>query len=272
MEHLGQIFVVIQDLITRFGLNVIAAIAILLAGQWFANLMQRLARRILSRANVDPTFSSFAITLTYYVVLGLAVISALNRLGVQTASLVAVLGAGSLAVGLALQGSLSNFAAGVLILIFRPFNVGDLVESGDVWGYVDGIQILTTTIVTFDNKLVVIPNASLTQGNIVNYSVRGKLRVDMVIGVAYDSDIDQVKRVISQTLSDDPLILKDPKPTVAVLELADSSVNFAVWPWADPDNYWDVYLNTHEQIKKSLDAAGITIPFPQRDVHLFQNN
>ncbi len=272
MQDIDNFIEVLLELITRFGLNIIAAIAIFFIGQWAAKIMSRLVRRLVSKANVDPTLGSFIVTLTYYVVVIFAVIAALNRLGIQTASLIAVLGAAGLAVGLALQGSLSNFAAGVLIITFRPFNIGDLIEAAGVLGNVKDIQLFTTTLTTPDNKLVIVPNSSLTSGNIINYTVTGKLRVDAVIGVSYDSDIDQVKQVISEVLNKDPFVLKDPEPTVAVLELADSSVNFAVRPWAKPEDYWTVYFNTYENIKKRLDAEGITIPFPQRDVHMFQSN
>ncbi|NJN22583.1 MAG: mechanosensitive ion channel [Leptolyngbya sp. RL_3_1] len=260
---------ILQDLLTRFGLNAIAAIAIFLIGRWAAQLVRRIIRRVMVKAKMDPTLTSFVIALSYYGVLTMAVIAALNRLGIQTASLVAVLGAAGLAIGLALQGSLSNFASGALIIIFRPFNVGDLIEGGGVFGRVEDIDVLTTALVTLDNKRVTIPNAKLTGNNIVNYSALGKLRVDTVIGVSYGADIDRVKAAIADTLSQDPLVLKNPQPTVAVMELADSSVKFAVRPWAHPDHYWQVYFNTQEAVKKRLDAEGIVIPFPQRDVHVF---
>ena len=269
---LNNYLVVIQDLITRFGLNLLAAIVIFFIGQWIAAFVRRLVRRLMSKANIDSTLTSFVGNLAYYGVVAFAVIAALNRLGVQTASLIAILGAAGLAVGLALQGSLANFAAGVLIIIFRPFNVGDLIEAADILGEVLEMQLFTTTLATLDNKQVIVPNSSLTGGNIINYTVRGKLRVDTVIGVAYEADIDQVRQVISEVLECDPLVLKDPSPTIAVMELGDSSVNFAVRPWTKPENYWSVYFNIHENVKKRLDAAGISIPFPQRDVHLIQNN
>ncbi|MEM8603749.1 MAG: mechanosensitive ion channel domain-containing protein [Cyanobacteria bacterium P01_H01_bin.121] len=272
MQDLSTFLEVGQDLITRFGLNIIAAIVIFLLGQWVAGFAKRLVRRLMSKSQVDPTLISFGSTLTHYGILVFAVVAALNRLGVQTASLIAIVGAAGLAVGLALQGSLSNFAAGTLIVMFRPFNVGDLIEAAGVLGSVEEIQLFTTAVITLDNKRVIIPNSSLTADNIANYTSTGKLRVDTVIGVAYDADIDQVKQVIADTLQSDPLVLSDPEPTVAVLELADSSVNFAVRPWAKPEDYWSVYFNTYENVKKRLDAEGITIPFPQRDVHLLQSN
>jgi small conductance mechanosensitive channel len=272
MLEIDEYIEILRDLVTRFGLNAIAALAIFLIGRWAAQLVRRIIRRVMVKAKMDPTLTSFVIALSYYGVLATAVIAALNRLGIQTASLIAVLGAAGLAIGLALQGSLANFASGALIIIFRPFNVGDLIEGGGVFGRVEDIDVLTTVLVTLDNKRVTIPNAKLTGDNIVNHSALGKLRVDTVISVAYDADIDQVKAAIADTLAQDPLVLKDPQPTVAVMELADSSVNFAVRPWAHPDHYWQVYFNTQEAVKKRLDAEGITIPFPQRDVHIFSNN
>ena len=272
MQDINKFIEVLQDLITRFGLNIIAAIAIFLIGQWAAKLISKFVRRLVVKANIDATLGSFLVTLSYYILITFTIIAALNRLGVQTASLIAVLGAAGLAIGLALQGSLANFASGVLIIIFRPFNLGDLIEAAGVLGKVKEIQLFTTALTTLDNKLVIVPNSSLTGGNIINYTVTGKLRVDTVIGVSYDSDIDHVKRVIAEVLNNDPLVLKYPKPTVAVLELADSSVNFAVRPWAKPEDYWTVYINTYENVKKRMDAEGITIPFPQRDVHMFQSN
>lgn len=272
MEDISTILTVVEDLVARFGLNLIAAIAILAVGTWLARLIRRFVRRVATKSNLDPTLISFLGTLVYYGVFGFSLIASLNRLGVQTASIVAVLGAAGLAIGLALQGSLANFAAGVLLIIFRRFKVGDLVEGAGVFGRVEEIHLFTTAIVTLDNKTVIIPNASLTSGNITNYSTRGLLRVDMVVGVAYEADIDQVKRVLLEVLRQDDRVLSDPAPVVAVLELADSSVNFAVRPWVRPEHYIPIQLSFYEQAKKRLDAEGISIPFPQRDVHLFQHS
>ena len=272
MEDINTFIEVLQELVTRFGINVIAAIAIFFIGRLLAKFMRRLVLRIMRKGNVDHTLTSFVGSLIYYSVIAFTVIAALNRVGVQTASLIAILGAAGLAIGLALQGSLANFSAGILIIIFGPFKVGDLIEAADVLGEVEDIQLFTTALITLDNKRVIVPNSNIMGGNIINYTVKGKLRVDTVIGVSYDSDIDHVKRVIFETLNHDPLVLHDPEPTVAVMELADSSVNFAVRPWTRPENYWDVYFNTYENVKKRLDLEGISIPFPQRDVRLFQNN
>jgi small conductance mechanosensitive channel len=272
VQSLTEILNVVADLITRFGLNILAAIAILVIGNWIAELTRRFVRRVASKANIDATLTSFLNTLVYYGVLALAIIAALNRLGVQTASIIAILGAAGLAVGLALQGSLSNFAAGVLLIIFRRFRVGDLIEGAGVFGHVEEIQLITTSIVTPDNKTVIVPNANLTNDNITNYTLKGKIRVDTLVGVAYESDIDQVRQVILEALNADDRILHQPTPEVVLVELADSSLNFSVRPWVRPEHYIPVQPSIYEAVKKRLDQAGIVIPFPQRDIHLFQNN
>jgi small conductance mechanosensitive channel len=190
--------------------------------------------------------------------------------GIATTSFVAVLGAAGLAVGLALQGSLANFAGGVLILIFKPYNVGDLVEAQGHLGVVKEVQIFNTILLTPDNKRVIIPNGAVSNGSIVNYSAEGLLRVDLVIGIAYESDIPKAKEVLSKVMSDHQLVLAEPQSTVAVSELADSSVNLVVRPWCKASDYWQVYFDITEQAKVNLEDNGITIPFPQRDVHLFE--
>ncbi|NQZ58129.1 MAG: mechanosensitive ion channel, partial [Lentisphaeraceae bacterium] len=191
---------------------------------------------------------------------------------VLTAAMIAVIGAAGLAVGLALQGALSNFAAGVLIIFFRPFKVGDLIETGGSLGYVRLIELFTTTIVTLDNKTGVIPNSQLTSDKIVNYTETKELRMDLVFGVSYEADIDEVKEVCMQIMQEEELILKSPAPFVGVLEHGESSVNFAVRPYVDAAHYWDVHFIMHEKIKKAFDKRGISIPFPQRDVHIISND
>jgi small conductance mechanosensitive channel len=208
----------------------------------------------------------------YFILLLFIIIAALGHLGVQTASLVALLGAAGLAVGLALQGSLANFAAGILLIIFRPFKVEDLIEAAGVTGIVEKIEIFTTQLKTLDNKTIIIPNAKLTADNIINYTKKEIRRVDLVIGVSYEDNIDKVREVVTGVLNADERILDDPSPKVAVYEMADSSVNFVVRPWVKTADYWDVYFSVMENIKKGFDAQGITIPFPQRDVHLYSEN
>jgi small conductance mechanosensitive channel len=201
----------------------------------------------------------------------IVIIAALNQFGIQTASLIAIVGAAGLAIGLALQGSLANFAAGFLMLIFRPFKTGDYIEGAGTQGTVEEIHLFTIQLKTPDNKTVIIPNAKLMGDNIINYSAKDKRRVDLVIGVSYSDNLSKVRQVLEDVLSKDNRVLKDPAPTIAVMELGDNSVNFAVRPWAKTDDYWNVYFDLTEDIKKRFDAESISIPFPQRDVHLFEH-
>ena len=269
---LEQIITFIQENLVEFIQGIVAAILILLIGFWGAKFVRRIVKQLLVKWQVDATLVGFLGNLAYVTVCGFVILAALSSVGVQTASLVAIFGAAGLAIGLALQGSLSNFAAGVLMLFFRPFKVGDLIEAGGVTGFVEEIQLFTTTIVTPDNKFAIVPNAKITADNIVNYSTKPFIRLDMVFGVGYEADIDRVKSIIEDELSQDERIIKDPAPTVAILELGDSSVNFAVRPNVTVANYWGVYFDTHERLKKRFDKEGISIPFPQRDVHLYNAN
>ena len=258
----------VQEWVTLYGLKVVAAIAILVIGRWAAKGLRSVLRRMMERSRVDQALVSFVCSVSYVAIMAFVVIAALGQLGVQTASFVAVIGAAGLAVGLALQGSLANFAAGVLMIIFKPFKVGDYVEGAGVAGTVEAIGIFTTELKSPDNKKIIVPNAKITGDNIVNYTAKEMRRLDLVAGVSYGDDLDTVKRVLQDIVEKDERILKDPAPTIGVLELADSSVNFAVRPWVKTADYWDVYFATQESIKKRFDAEGISIPFPQQDVHL----
>lgn len=261
----------IYQLLTVYGLKVIAALAIFIFGRWVAKGVRKLVVRIMGKSGVDSTLTTFTANLTYIGLLAFIVIAALGQLGIQTTSFIAVIGAAGLAVGLALQGSLSNFAAGFLLIIFRPFKVGDLIEGAGVFGVVEAIHIFTTQLKTADNKTVIVPNAKLTDDNIVNWTVKGTRRVDMVFGIGYSDDIDKARSLIIEVMGQDDRILKDPGPQVAVSELADSSVNFVIRPWVKVEDYWGVYFDLTEKIKKTFDANDISIPFPQRDVHLYQH-
>ncbi|RME74250.1 MAG: mechanosensitive ion channel family protein [Chloroflexi bacterium] len=256
--------------IVGYGLRIVTALLILVIGWWLAGLAARVLRRGLQRAEIDPGVVSFTGHLVYWAVILFAGLAALSRLGIETTSIIAVLGAAGLAVGLALQGALSNFAAGVLILIFRPYRVGDLVEVAGATGVVSEIQIFNTVLVTPDNVTIIVPNTQATGGKIVNYSARGIRRVDMVFGIGYDDDIQKARQILLDILTSHPKVLEDPAPTVAVMELADSSVNFAVRPFVKVEDYWGVWFDVTEQVKLRFDQEGISIPFPQRDVHLFQ--
>ena len=262
----------IWELVTIYGIKVLAAIVIFIVGRWVAKAIRGLVKRMMRKAQMDETLLKFVGNLVYIALLAFIIIAALSQLGIQTTSFIAVLGAAGLAVGLALQGSLANFAAGFLMIVFRPFRVGDYIEGAGVAGTVEEIQIFTTTLVTPDNKTVIIPNASLTGDNIVNWTLKGTRRVDMVMGIGYDDDIDKAKQIMADILTQDERILKDPAPQIAMIELADSSVNFVVRPWAKASDYWGVYMSTTEKIKKAFDANGINIPFPQRDVHIYQHS
>ena len=261
----------VYQLLTVYGLKVLAALAIFIVGRWVAKGVRRLVERIMSKGKVDSTLVTFTANLAYIGLLAFVVIAALGQLGIQTTSFIAVLGAAGLAIGLALQGSLSNFAAGFLLIIFRPFKVGDLIEGAGVFGVVEAIQIFTTQLKTADNKTVIVPNAKLTDDNIVNWTVKGTRRVDMVFGIGYDDDIDKARSLMADIISGDKRILKDPAPQISVSELADSSVNFVVRPWVKVEDYWGVYFDLTEKIKKAFDANGVSIPFPQRDVHVYQH-
>lgn len=260
----------LQKLLTEYGWNVLGAIATLLIGWTLAKIARSILGKIMTRARVDETLVSFCSNLAYAALMIFVVVSALEKFGLKTTSFIAVLGAAGLAVGLALQGSLSNFASGVLMVIFKHFKVGDFIEAGGEAGIVLDIGIFNTIMRTGDNKRIIIPNAAVTGGNITNYSANDTRRIDLVAGVSYQDDLDKVRKVLEQILADDPRILPEPEPTIGVLELADSSVNFAVRPWVNTADYWPVYFNLNEQIKKRFDAEGISIPFPQRDIHMIQ--
>ncbi len=258
------------ELLTELGIALLTAAVILVLGRWIVKGVTRLVRRALQRYEVDVTLERFVCSLIYAILLTIVVIAAINQLGVQTTSLVAVVGAAGLAVGLALQGSLANFAAGVLIVLFRPYQAGDMIEAGGESGVVQEVQIFTTILNTLDNKRVVIPNSQVMAGCITNYTANKLRRVDLTAGVSYEDDLDKVKAVLQDVIAADERVVDDPEPTVAVFEMADSSVNFVVRPWVKSEEYWDVYFDLTEAIKKRFDKEGISIPFPQRDVHLYQ--
>ncbi|KQA26707.1 mechanosensitive ion channel protein [Vibrio metoecus] len=261
-----------SDLLVQYGVNVISAILILFIGNLVVKAVAGSVANVLKKKEMDKAVVEFIHGLVRYTLFIIVLIAALSRIGVQTASVVAVIGAAGLAVGLALQGSLSNFAAGVLIVAFRPFKSGDYVEIGGVAGSVDSIQIFQTVLKSPDNKMVVVPNSAVIGGAITNYSRHETRRVDMVIGVSYKSDLQKTKRILRETLEKDPRILKDPDIRIGVLALADSSINFVVRPWCKTADYWDVYFDSMQAIKEALDANGIEIPFPQMDVHLNKLN
>ncbi|HDY7430698.1 TPA: small-conductance mechanosensitive channel MscS [Vibrio vulnificus] len=257
-----------SDLLIQYGVNIISAIVILFIGNIIVKAVANSVSKVLNKKEMDKAVVEFIHGLVRYLLFVIVLIAALGRVGVETASVVAVIGAAGLAVGLALQGSLSNFAAGVLIVAFRPFKSGDYVEIGGVAGSVEAIQIFQTVLKTPDNKMVVVPNSGVIGGAITNYSRHATRRVDLMIGVSYKSDLKKTKQVIRETLEKDARILKEPDMTIGVVALADSSVNFVVRPWCKTEDYWNVYFDSMQAIKEALDANGIEIPFPQMDVHL----
>ena len=261
----------VYELLTIYGIRVVAAIIIFVVGRWVARGVSNLIKRVMNKSNTDETLVSFVGSLSYVTLLAFVIIAALNKLGIQTTSFIAILGAAGLAIGLALQGSLANFAAGVLMMIFKPFKVDDFIEGAGVAGTVEEIQIFTTQLKTPDNKTIIVPNAKMTGDNITNYTAKGTRRVDFVFGIGYEDDIDKAREVIERIINGDERVLKDPAPMVAVSELADSSVNFTARAWTAAGDYWSFYFDTTEKVKKQFDAEGISIPFPQRDVHVYEH-
>lgn len=261
----------LQTLGTNYGLAIIGALATLIIGIWISKRLANVTNTLLLKRNVDETLTKFLTSLIKIALITFVIISAVDQIGVKTTSFVAIIGAAGLAVGFALQGSLSNFASGVMLIIFKPIKVGDYIEAGGVAGSVEVIGIFVTTLVTPDNKVIFVPNSNITGGNIINYSAKDKRRVDMVFGIGYSDDIDKAKKTIEEVLNSDTRILKEPAPQIVVSELADSSVNFNVRPWVNSADYWGVYFDTTEAIKKKFDEQNISIPFPQRDVHMYNN-
>lgn len=247
------------------------ALVILLFGIWFANRLKKWALAWMARRAMDAMLGSFICSVMHILVVAVVIIAALSQLGIQTSSLVAVIGAAGLAVGLALQGSLSNFAAGVMIIAFRPFKVGDYIETSGVGGHVEGIQIFYTLLRTGDNKMVVVPNSTITGGTIINYTAMDTRRVDLEFGISYRDDVAKAKGILLEILQSEPRVLKDPVPLVAVGRLADSSVQIIARPWVRTEDYWDVWWNITENVKVRFEAAGITIPIPQREMHVYQH-
>jgi small conductance mechanosensitive channel len=263
-ELLGRVI----TLTTDWGLKVLGALVVLIIGRIVAKAVRKGVRRALERGKMDPTLVPFVSSLAYYLVMAFVLIAVLGMVGIETASMIAVLGAAGLAVGLALQGTMSNFASGVMLLIFRPFHKGDFIEAAGVAGSVDTVGIFTTTLNTPDNVRIVLPNGTVWGQTIKNYATNPTRRVDLVMGISYDDDIGTAMETINKVLDNEPRVLKDPAPTVAVSELADSSVNLVVRPWCTKEDYWGVYFDLTRALKEQLEGSGCSIPYPQTDVHL----
>ncbi len=258
----------LKELLAVYGLKVLAAIAIFLIGRAIAKVLKSGVAKTMRKGKSDPILISFTTNMLYAALLAFVIIAALGQIGIQTTSFIAILGAAGLAIGLALQGSLANFAAGVLMIIFRPFKQGDFIEGAGVAGVVEEVHIFNTIMRTGDNKTVIIPNGGLMNGNIINYSTKSTRRIDLVIGIGYDDDLKKAKQLLSDLMQTEPRILKNPEPTIGLLELGDSSVNFAVRPWVNSADYWGVHFDLLEAIKLRFDQEGISIPYPQQDLHL----
>ncbi len=256
------------ELAKEFGPKLITAILIYIIGSWIIKRIVKATGKVMSKSKYDESLQRFLLNLISWAFKVFLIIIVISRLGVDVTTFAAVIAAAGLAIGLALQGSLSNFAGGVLLMIFKPYRIGDLIEAQGVLGVVKEIEIFTTKLTTPENKLAIVPNGAMANGNIVNYTAEGKIRVDTVIGVGYGEDIKKTKEVLMHVLTSNSQVLHDPAPSVNVMELADSSVNFAVRPFCKPEDYWDVYFATYENCKLALDDAGIEIPYPhQVEIH-----
>lgn len=261
----GQGYEMILDYAPKLALAIIT----LLIGLWVIGLVGRLLKVSMEKSKVDPTLVPFISSLVGWILKLLLFISVASMIGIATTSFIAVLGAAGLAIGLALQGSLANFAGGVLIMIFKPYRVGDLIEAQGQLGTVKEVQIFNTILVNFENKQIIIPNGLMSNGTITNYSVEGLIRVDLTVGISYDADVEKAKSVLLDVMNNHSLVVNEPAPFVGVNGFGDSSVDLVVRPHCKPEDYWDVYFDINEQIKIALDSNNIAIPFPQRDVHLF---
>ena len=261
----------IQDGLTNYGPGLLGFLAILVIGWMTAKFLTGMIRKGMTRARVDETLIGFSSNIAHMGMMALVVISALGQLGVNTTSFAAIIAAAGLAIGFALQDSLGNFAAGVMLIVFRPFKSGDFVEAGGIAGIVENVQVFATVIRTGDNKQITVPNGSIMGGSITNYSAKPTRRIDMVFGIGYDDDIKQAKQILNDVVAADDRVLADPAPTIAVSEFADSSVNFIVRPWVNSADYWPVRFDITENVKLEFDKQGVSIPYPQTDVHVHQS-
>ena len=257
---------------SEYGLKVLAALLIFTIGKWGVKKITQLTKKLMEKAKVDKTLVEFSESVIYFMLLLIVIMASLNALGVNTTSFVAVLGAATLAIGLALQGSFSNIGAAVLIIIFRPFKVGDMIEAGGAVGTVSDINLFSTIISPVDNRTIIVPNAKIIGGNITNFSNKPTRRVDHVFGIGYGDDLKLAKETLMAIVEADSRVLADPAPFVAVSELADSSVNFVVRAWTLNEDYWGVYFDMIETVKLTFDEKGISIPYPQMDIHADKTN
>jgi small conductance mechanosensitive channel len=255
-----------------WGINIVMAIAIYIIGKFIVGILVNVFGKVMVRSKYDDMLIDFVKAIINAILMLFVIVASLDQLGVNTTSMVAILGAAGLAIGLSLQGSLQNFASGVMLLVFRPFKAGDFIDAGGEMGTVKTISIFTTMMTTPDNKQIIVPNGKIYGGNITNFSAHDTRRVDMIVGIGYNSDLKKAKEILNEMVAADDRILKEPAPTVAVAELADSSVNFVVRPWVASADFWAVKFDFNEAVKLRFDAEGISIPFPQMDVHVHKND
>lgn len=259
-----------MEIVTTYGPKLIAAILVLVIGLWVVKIISKVVRTLLKKSSVDVSLEGFLVSLISILLKVMVYISALGMLGIEMTSFIAILGAAGLAVGMALSGTLQNFAGGVMILLFKPFKVGDFIEAQGYMGSVKQIQIFVTMLTTPDNKTILIPNGPLSNGSLTNFSAQATRRVDLTYGIGYGDDIDKAYEVLKRLIDEDERILKDPEPFMALSELADSSVNIVVRLWVNAPDYWGVHFRMNEQVYKTFDKEGLSIPFPQRDVHIIK--
>ena len=260
--------VILHTYLIPWGLRIVSALAIFLVGRWIIKIVVHFAKRMMQKAGVDQMLTTFTSNILYTILLLVVVIATLDQLGIQTTSLLAVFGAAGLAIGLALKDSLANFSSGVMLIIFRPFKAGDMIEAAGISGVVEEVRIFSTILRTGDNREVIVPNSHIYDGPIVNLSARSTRRIDLVFGIGYEDDLRKAKQLIEAAFAADDRILDDPAAVVSVAELADSSVNINARPWVRTADYWAVHSDLLENIKLSFDDNGISIPYPQQDVHM----
>ncbi|MET1254763.1 mechanosensitive ion channel family protein [Aliikangiella maris] len=263
---------IVETYVIPYGLNLLFALAIFIIGKWLVKTIVKVIDKLLEKAKLDSILIDFISGIVSALLMLFVIIASVGQLGVDTTSLVALIGAAGLAIGLSLQSSLQNFASGVMLIVFRPFTAGNFVEVAGIAGVVEKISIFSTQLRTGDNKQMIVPNGKIYGDVITNYSAKDTRRVDMKFGIGYGDDLKKAKEIIKRILDEDERILKDPAPVVAVSELGDSSVNFVVRPWVNSDDYWPVFFDIHEKVKLTFDAEGISIPFPQMDVHLHKED
>lgn len=262
----------IDNMAAEWALNLLTAVIIFFVGRWIARAVRSIFTKVCEKRNIDPSLSRFAGSVLFYLLMAVVIVAALGKLGVPTTSVVAILGAAGLAVGLALQGSLSNFAAGVMILLFRPFKSGDVIDGGGVVGVIVGIDMLTTEMKSFDGKQMIVPNGKFLDSVITNINAYPSRRVDIEFSISYDDDVDQAREIMLDMLSKDERVLPDPAVSVALMNFGDSSIDMVARAWVAPSNWWGVLSETREKLKKAFDSNGITIPFPQQDIHIIKDS